>query len=296
MSDVGRPAGRATWDWTTFRRGIAVRPRAAVAEPETVRLPRLGPDPFPHALSTGPPVLPVPPPERADLVRRARLGEPGAVYRLCVRAARPGRRIVRRYLGPSEREGTETLLFHACRRAVEALQRTAPEDRTFDFEREVRVGVRRAAAGRALRREVTGGGPGAEETLLAYDVLTSLPSHHADVLWAVCVEGEPPARHGPGPLRAGLDALVDAYLWRGLRRTGPVEARGSHLSYLTAASHVRLELTARRNDEVRAHLGGCALCRLLAAETAVPGSSLPARLRRRGAGPGPGGRGRDAPR
>ncbi|MEV6120425.1 hypothetical protein [Streptomyces sp. SID8352] len=283
MSDVRRSGGRATWDWTTFRRGVTVRP--APAEPETLRLPRpplLGPDPFPHALSTGPPLLPPLPPERADLLHRARLGEPGAVHRLCARAARPGQRIVRRYLGPAQREITEALLFHACRRAVGALQHTPPEDRTFDFDREVRVGVRRAAAGRALHREVTGGGPGAEETLLAYDVLTSLPSHHADVLWAVCVEGEPPARHSPALLQAALDTLADAYLWRGLRRTGPVEARGSHLSYLTALSHARHDLTAHHATRVRAHLDGCVLCRLLTAEAAAPGSSLPARLRRRG--------------
>ncbi|WP_369228713.1 hypothetical protein AB5J52_49880 (plasmid) [Streptomyces sp. R39] len=253
---------------------------AETAAEETVRLLRLGRDPYPHALSTGAPALPALAPETADLVRRARLGECGAVHRVCARAMRPARRIVRRYLWPGENEAMEEVLFDACRRAVHALQQTAQGDKTFDFEREVRIGVRLAAGDHVLRKEVTGGDRRVVETLLAYDVLASLPSHHADVLWTVDVEGEPAGRYPPGLLRTGRDALVDAYLWRGLRRTGPVEGRWAHLSYLTAASYVRCELTAGRTADVRNHLRWCALCRLLTAETAGPGTSLPSELTR----------------
>ena len=260
-------------------RGVTVRgsrPSASrAAEPETVRLLRLGRDPFPYTLCVGVPAAPPLAPDLAELVRRARLGECAAVHRLCARVVRPAGRIVRRYLANAEREGTEELLFQSCHRAVEALQRTAEGDRTFDFEREVRIGVRLSAGGRVLHRRVTGGGRSAEETLLAYDVLASLPSHHADVLWAVDVEGEPAGRHPSGSLAAGRDALVDAYLWRGLRRTGPVEARGSHLSYLTAASYVRQELAIVRRTAARSHLTGCTLCRLLVTELGAPGTSLP---------------------
>ncbi|MGW8552604.1 hypothetical protein [Streptomyces tubercidicus] len=172
------------------------------------------------------------------------------------------------------------MLFDSCRRAVQALQQTPEDDRTFDFEQEVRVAVRVAIGWRVLRREVSGDGRSTGETLLAYDVLASLPAHHADVLWAVGVEGEPATHYAPGRLHASRDALVDAYLWRALRRTGTVETRGDHLSYLTAASYVRYELTARRRADVRAHLDGCTLCRILAAELAVPGASLPSQLNR----------------
>ncbi|MEU9119123.1 hypothetical protein AB0C96_04575 [Streptomyces sp. NPDC048506] len=172
------------------------------------------------------------------------------------------------------------MLFDSCRRAVQALQQTPEDDRTFDFEREVRISVRVAAGCRVLRRAVSGGGRSTEETLLAYDVLASLPAHHADVLWAVGVEGEPATRYAPSRRQSSRDALVDAYLWRALRRTGTVETRGEHLSYLTAASYVRYELTAGRRADVRAHLDRCTLCRLLAAELAVPGASLPSQLAR----------------
>ncbi|WP_435603274.1 hypothetical protein [Streptomyces sp. bgisy130] len=279
---------RGSWSITRARAPAT----GAEAEPETVRLIRLGRDPFPHTLSTGVPAAPARAPGKAELLRRARLGECVAVHRLCTRALRPARRLVERYLGPAEGEGTEELLFDSCRRAVQALQQTPADDRTFDFEREMRIAVRVAAGYRVLRRAASGDGRSSEETLLAYDVLASLPAHHADVLWAVGIEGEPAARYAPGLLPAGRDALVDAYLWRGLRRTGTVETRGAHLSYLTAASYVRYELTAGRRAEVRAHLEGCALCRLLVAELAVPGASLPTQLIRvvtaGGRAPGPG--------
>ncbi|MER6528824.1 hypothetical protein [Streptomyces sp. NPDC001508] len=268
--------------WATTRGRTPAVPDQAGAGQDTVRLLRLGRDPFAHTLSTGAPVLPALAPETADLVHRARLGECGAVHRLCARAMRPAARIVRRYLGPTEKDAMEDVLFHACRRAVHALQQTAPGDRTFDFQREVRIGVRLVASDHVLRREAMGGLRHVEETLLAYDVLASLPSHHADVLWAVGVEGEPAGRYTPRLLRAGQDALVDAYLWRGLRRTGPVEGRGDHLSYLTAASYVRYELTDAQMAEAHTHLAGCALCRLLTAEAEVPGTSLPAELTRSG--------------
>jgi len=253
---------------------LARRGRKA-AEPETLRLLRLGRDPFPHALCTGAPAAPRLAPALAELVRRARLGECAAVHRLCARAARPAAQIARRYLPAAGRREAEDLLFDSCRRALAALQRTAEDDGTFDFERAVRVETRLAAGGLALRRLVLAGGPDAEETLLAYDVLASLPAHHADVLWAVDVEGEPAGHHPSGSLAAGRDALVDAYLWRGLRRTGPVEARGSHLSYLTAAAYVRQELAIARRTAARSHLTGCTLCRLLVTELGAPGTSLP---------------------
>lgn len=288
VSSEARSGRRGGLGWATTRSRTPAAP--APAGPDTVRLLRLGRDPFAHTLTTGAPVLPALAPETADLVHRARLGECGAVHRLCARAMRPAARIVRRYLGPTEKDAMEDVLFHACRRAVHALQQTTRDERTFDFQREVRIGVRLAASDHVLRRAAVGGGLHVEETLLAYDVLASLPSHHADVLWAVGVEGEPAGRHAPRLLRAGQDALVDAYLWRGLHRTGPVESRGDHLSYLTAASYVRYELTDGQMAEVHTHLAGCALCRLLTAEAEVPGASLPAELTRSGtaARPAPG--------
>ncbi|MEU1298829.1 MULTISPECIES: hypothetical protein [Streptomyces] len=284
MTDPKRSAGGGAGDGRRGGLGGATgRGRTAATEAaaeETVQLLRLGRDPYPHTLSTGAPALPAPAPETADLVRRARLGECGAVHRLCARAMRPARRIVRRYLRPAEKEAMEEVLFDACRRAVHALQQTAQGDRTFGFEREVKIGVRLAASDHVLRQEVTGDDRRIDETLLAYDVLASLPSHHADVLWAVDVEGEPAGRYAPGLLQTGRDALVDAYLWRGLRRTGPVEGRGDHLSYLTAASYVRRELTAGGTADVQTHLEGCTLCRLLTAEATAPGTSLPSELTR----------------
>lgn len=285
MSDLKRSGWGGARDGRAIRGGWSTtRARApaagAAVEPETVRLLRLGRDPIPHTLSTGVPAAPALAPDKAELVRRARLGECGAVHRLCMWALRPARRIVDRYLGPTEREGAEELLFGSCRRAVEALQQAPEDDRTLDFEREVRIAVRVAAGCHVLRREVSGDDRSTEETLIAYDVLASLPAHHADVLWAVGVEGEPRTRYPPGLLQTSHHALVDAYLWRALRRTGTVETRGDHLSYLTAASYVRYELTAGRRADVRAHLQRCALCRLLTAEVAVPGVSLPSQLTR----------------
>ncbi|MFC5253590.1 hypothetical protein [Streptomyces nigrescens] len=285
MSDLKRSGWGGAGDGRAIRGSwSATRARApatgAAVEPETVRLLRLGRDPFPHTLSTGVPAAPALAPGKAELVRRARLGECGAVHRLCMWALRPARRIVERYLGPTERDGAEELLFGSCRRAVQALQQAPEDDRTLDFEREVRIAVRVAAGCHVLRREVSGDDRSTEETLIAYDVLASLPAHHADVLWAVGVEGEPTTRYPPGLLQTSRDALVDAYLWRALRRTGTVETRGDHLSYLTAASYVRYELTAGRRADVRAHLQRCTLCRLLAAEVAAPGASLPSQLTR----------------
>lgn len=151
MSDLKRSGWGGARDGRAIRGGWSTtRARApatgAAVEPETVRLLRLGRDPIPHTLSTGVPAAPALAPDKAELVRRARLGECGAVHRLCMWALRPARRIVDRYLGPTEREGAEELLFGSCRRAVEALQQAPEDDRTLDFEREVRIAVRVAHA------------------------------------------------------------------------------------------------------------------------------------------------------
>ncbi|AXI77579.1 hypothetical protein [Peterkaempfera bronchialis] len=221
-----------------------------------------------------------------ELLPRARAGENRAVAQLCAAEARSALATARCYR--RTRREAQDLVFEAFRAAVAALQNDPGDQHAQygghggSFSAQVRCQVRlRATAWLSGTGER---GPLGREASLARSALAALPLPQADPLWAVEVERCPPDRYARSrqlthqearrALRTAQDALVDEYLRRGTRSGGPAEVRLDHLSYQTAAACVRHELAPAPLEDARRHLAGCALCRLLAAEIVLPGSSL----------------------